>query len=125
VLNANVPAKAADYSTKPSFRLDTFERKDTVVPEEKTPKGALSGSRSYGVDKRLVIASRSVTPDFRILLYPMRQGDPVPETVWNDNGDTVTLKTGGQKDLISLKPGKDGRTIVAVSRNGGDQLSLP
>ena len=125
VLNADVPAKAADYSTKPSFRLDTFERKDTVVPDEKTPKGALSGSRSYGVDKRLVIASRSVSPDFRILLYPMRQGDPVPETVWNDKGDTVTLKTGSQNDLISLKPGKDGRTVVAVSRTGGDQLSLP
>ena len=125
VLNANLPANDADYSTKPSFRLDTFERKDTIVPEEKTPKGALSGSRSYGLDKRLVIASRSVAPDFRILLYPMRQGDPVPETVWNDKGDAVTLKAGGQNDMISLKSGKEDRTVVTVSRNGGDQLSLP
>jgi hypothetical protein len=125
VLNANLPGKAANYPTKPSFRLDTFERKDTVVPEEKTPKGALSGSRSYGIDKRLVIASRSIAPDFRILLYPMRQGDPVPETFLNEKGELFTLKTGGQNDQISLQPGKDGRTVVAVSRNGGKQLTLP
>lgn len=122
VLNANVPAKPQDYTTKPSFRLETFERKDTIVPDG---KGGLSGSRSFGKDKRLVIASRSVAPDFRILLYPMRQGDAVPETVWNDKGDAVTLKTGGQNDQISLKPGKEGRTSVSISRNGGEQLSLP
>ena len=122
VLNANVPAQGKDYTTKPSFRLETFERKDTITPDA---KGALAGSRSFGLDKRLVIASRAVAPDFRILLYPMRQGDPVPETVWNDMGDAVTLKAGSQNDLISLKPGKDGRTHVAISRNGGEQLNLP
>lgn len=122
VLNANVPAQGKDYTTKPSFRLETFERKDTITPDA---KGALAGSRSFGLDKRLVIASRAAAPDFRILLYPMRQGDPVPETVWNDMGDAVTLKAGSQNDLISLKPGKDGRTHVAISRNGGEQLNLP
>lgn len=122
VLNANVPAKSQDFTTKPSFRLETFERKDSIVPDG---KGGLSGSRSFGMDKRLVIASRSVAPDFRILLYPMRQGDAVPETAWNDKGDAVTLQAGGQKDLISMKPGKEGRTAVCLSRNGGEQLSLP
>jgi hypothetical protein len=122
VLNANVPAKPQDYTTKPSFRLETFERKDTITPDG---KGGLSGSRSFGMDKRLVIASRSVAPDFRILLYPMRQGDAVPETAWNEQGDAVTLKAGGQNDQISLKHGKEGRTTVSISRNGGEQLSLP
>lgn len=121
VLNANVPAKVSDFTAKPSFRLETFERKDTIMPDG---KGGLSGSRSFGLDKRLVIASRSVAPDFRILLCPMRQGDPFPETVWNDKGDAVTLKSGGVTDVIGFNGRKDGRTSVSISRNGGESLSL-
>jgi len=121
VLNANVPAKAKDCTTKPSFRLETFERKDTITPDA---KGALAGSRSFGLDKRLVIASRAVSTDFRILLYPLRYGDPIPETTWNDKGDNVTLKVGKDTDLIALKNGKDGRSVVSMSRNGGEVLGL-
>ena len=120
VLNANVPAKAKDYPTKPSFRLETFERKDTIVPDG---KGGLSGSRSFGLDKRLVIASRAVAPDFKILLYPMRQGDPIPETTWNDKGDAVVLKAGTTLDTIMLKPTDSGRTDVTLSRDGGESVA--
>jgi hypothetical protein len=122
VLNANIPAKAKDFTTKPSFRLEAFERKDTIVPDG---KGGLSGSRSFGLDKRLVIASRALAPDFRILLYPMRQGDALPESSWNDKGDAVTLKVGSSSDLIGLKSSSDGRARVSVSRDGGEALSLP
>jgi len=122
VLNANVPAKAKDYTTKPSFRLEIFERKDTIVPDG---KGGLSGSRSFGLDKRLVIASRAVTPDFKMLLYPMRQGDALPETTWNEKGDEISLKSGKDTDLIALKPGMDGRTRVSVDRNGASPVMLP
>ena len=122
VLNANVPVKAKDFTTKPSFRLEAFERKDTIVPDG---KGGLSGSRSFGLDKRFVIASRALAPDFRILLYPMRQGDALPESSWNDKGDAVTLKVGSSSDLIGLKSSSDGRARVSVSRDGGEALSLP
>jgi hypothetical protein len=121
VLNANVPVKSKDYTTKPSFRLETFERKDTITPDA---KGALAGSRSFGLDKRLVIASRSVAPYFKILLYPMRQGDPLPETVWDGGGDFLTLKIGDQTDRIGLKSGPEGRTELTLSRNDGAPLSL-
>lgn len=121
VLNANLPKKAADYSTKPSFRLDTFERKDTLVPDV---KGSFSGSSSYGIDRRLVIASRSVSPDFRILLYPMREGDSFPEITWKEQGDAMTLKVDSMTDQIGFKPGKDGRTRVSASRNGSEPLTL-
>lgn len=121
VLNSNVPAKIQDYTTKPSFRLETFERKDTIVPDG---KGGLSGSRSFGLDKRLVIASRAVAPDFKILLYPLRKGDPLPETTWDGKGSELLLKAGASTDRIGMKPGKDGRTEVMLSRNGGEPLSL-
>ncbi len=121
VLNANVPAKVKDYTSKPSFRLETFERKDTIVPDG---KGGLSGSRSFGLDKRLVIASRAVAPDFKILLYPTRQGDPIPETIWNEAGNIMTLKAGSNTDQVTFKPRDDGRTAVSLSRNGGEVMAL-
>ena len=70
------------------------------------------------------IAAQELRVD-EVLLYPMRQGDPLPETTWNDKGDAITLKTGNQTDLISLKPGKNGCTSVTVSRDGMEQLTLP
>ena len=114
VLHLNNPAKLADYTTKPSLRLETFERKDTFE----------QGGRSFGLDKRLVVGSRAVAPDFKILLYPVRQGEPLPETIWNEAGDTVTLKSGGATDQIGFKPTDDGRTVVSLSRNGAKALML-
>jgi hypothetical protein len=66
-----------------------------------------------------------VAPDFRILLYPMRQGDPLPETAWNEKGDELTLKAGSSTDLIGIKTSADGRARVGVARDGGEKLSLP
>ena len=114
VLHLNNPAKPVDYTTKPSLRLETFERKDTFE----------SGGRSFGLDKRLVVGSRAVSPDFKILLYPMRQDDPLPETVWNESGESVTLKAGDTTDQIGFKTTESGRTIVSLSRNGGGTLRL-
>jgi hypothetical protein len=54
----------------------------------------------------------------------MRQGDPLPETAWNEKGDVVTLKAGNVTDLIGLKNDKDGRSVVSMSRNGGAVLGL-
>ena len=112
VLNMNEPAKAQDYTTRPSFRLETIDRKDTLVPEAKN--GALSGSRSYGLDKRLVIASRSVSPDFQILLFPIHAGDALPVTTWNDDHSVLTVEAGGQKDIYTLHKTPEGRTTIQL-----------
>jgi hypothetical protein len=114
VLNMNDPAKPHNYQNRPSFRLETFERKDTLSPE--SVKGALSGSRSFGMDKRLVIASRSTAPDFRILLYPIREGDPLPVTSWNDDRTRLTIGSGSQKDTFSLVKNPEGRAEITVAK---------
>ncbi len=110
VLDLKNPADSHRYCTKPSFRLESFERKDTLVPETKA--GALSGARSFGMDKRLVIASRAVAPDFKILLFPHRHGDPLPVTAWNNGSAELSIEAGGRKQTLVLK--KDaGRTLIA------------
>jgi hypothetical protein len=115
VLNMNDPARPHDYQSRPSFRLETFDRKDTLAPE--AVKGALSGSRSFGLDKRLVIASRSVAPDYRILLFPLRAGEPLPATTWNADRTQLTIEAGSQRDVFRLTPDTDGRSRLEVAGN--------
>lgn len=108
ILAMNEPARALDFPSRPSVRLETFERKDTLAPES----SGLSGSRSFGLDKRLVIASRSVAPDFKIFLYPMRRGDPLPKTTWNDDRSRLTVATPGGTKTLAFSRSPDGRTII-------------
>ena len=112
VLNMSDPARAHDYQSRPSFRLETFERKDTLAPE--MIQGALAGARSFGLDKRLVIASRSVAPDFRILLYPLRAGEPLPATTWEADKTRLTIEAGSQRDVFVLKKDADGRAELGL-----------
>jgi hypothetical protein len=123
VLAMNDPAKPHDYQSRPSFRLDTFERKDTLSPE--AAKGALAGSRSFGLDKRLVIASRSAAPQFKILLYPLHEGDPLPQTTWNAAHSQIVIQSGDQSDTVDFLVGKDGRTVLKLSRSGETSVTLP
>ncbi len=43
---------------------------------------------------RLIIESNSVEPDFKVMLFPFTQGDPLPQTTWNATGDTLTFSCG-------------------------------
>ena len=108
VLESAVPAKNVDYDSKPSFRLETFEKKDTDGP----------AGRSFGLDKRLVIASRAVAPNFKILMVPHRAGEETPVTSWNEDHTKVTLKWGDQQDECVFSKGDDGRTRVTITRDG-------
>jgi hypothetical protein len=122
VLDYGVPAKGHDFQAKPSFRLETFERKDTLVPE--APSTALSGSRSFGLDKRLVIASRAAAPNFKILLWPLRAGEPLPEAKWNDDRTKLTVTAGVVTDEILFQAGVDGRSGVSLERLGRAAVSI-
>ena len=74
------------------------------------------GARSFGLDKRLVIASRSVSPDFVILLFPLRQGDALPMTTWNANKTKLTIETGGKKKVFNLTTSDNGQIQLAVEK---------
>lgn len=112
-LSAAEPTTLSDYNTRPSARLELFERKDTTD----------ANGRTFGPDKRLVIPSRSVEPGFKVLLLPVKAGEAVPETRWNDTRTAVTLKWGDVTDELSFTPGADGRTRVTVRR--GEKVLSP
>jgi hypothetical protein len=113
VLERGEPAKARDYAGRPSDRLEAFERQDTLAP----------GGRTFGLDRRLVVGSRSAEPRFKILLFPHRHGDPLPATRWNGDRTELALEAGGAKDTLAFAPGADGRTRLRFSR-GSETLAL-
>lgn len=112
VLELAEPADAHAFQGRPSFRLETFERKDSL--EREAREGSLSGARSFGLDKRLVIGSRSVEPGFKILLFPHRHGEALPATSWDRSSGILSIDAGGRARSFSLRQDETGRTKIDV-----------
>lgn len=77
-----------------------------------------------GLGKRLVIATRTVNPMFKILLYPYNFGEELPITTFSRASNataTLTVSTchGEQIDKFDFTTdGTTGRTGFALTRNG-------
>lgn len=113
-LDLGLPRRLQDYGTRPSHRLEFFEKKDTLKP----------GGRTFGLDRRLVVASRSSAPRFKILLYPHIDGQEMPTTTWNLDRTALDIVIGNQQDRIVFTLGDDGRTRLTATRQNST-LSLP
>ncbi|MGN6507810.1 MAG: hypothetical protein ACTHM6_19795, partial [Tepidisphaeraceae bacterium] len=85
-------------------------------PNETDPK-------KYPPIRRLVIGVDCVSPDFRLLLYPYRQGQAAPSTSWK-NGDVLVVKAASHVDTFKFEAGADGRTRVTLQRDGTQVLQL-
>jgi hypothetical protein len=110
ILQANAPAKAIDFQESENPRLEILEKKDLLQSE---------GGRSFGSDRRLVIPRRSVAPDFKILLFPLRAGETLPKTQWADDAHTsLTVSANGNIDRFTFSHGDDGRTGIRIERDG-------
>jgi hypothetical protein len=121
VLDAGKPANPHDYQARPSFRLETFEKKDTNDGD-----GVGYGmGRSFGTDRRLIVGSRAMAPNFKILLLPMRAGDEMPKTTWNDDHTMLRIEVGGTTDTYRFEMGADGRNRITASRAGQAPVTLP
>jgi hypothetical protein len=107
-LNINQPAIPTN---QPNPTLETVELKK----HDDTHQFA---GRSNGLAKRLVLPSRSVAPDYKVLLVPHREGEPLPTTTWNDNKTQVTVEWPDQKDTLEFTKAADGRTRISLTRDG-------
>lgn len=67
--------------------------------------------RRMGLGKRLVIPSRSIEPGFKILLYPHRHGDPLPEAELSDSKIKVRWPT--HEDVFDVRVDDAGRTQLS------------
>ncbi|MDX6765201.1 MAG: hypothetical protein SFU85_00260 [Candidatus Methylacidiphilales bacterium] len=73
---------------------------------------------------RLHLTSRSANPGFKVLLYPHREGDPLPETAWNPERTKLTIQWPDQKDTLVFSPGEDGRSRIKIQRTGGEAAEI-
>ena len=55
---------------------------------------------------------------FKVMLHALGKGQSLPETTLADSGSTVTVKFGKRKDTLRFTASKDGRTRVAIDRDG-------
>jgi hypothetical protein len=82
----------------------------------------LDDPKKYGPVRRLIIPTESVSPEFRVLIYPHRQGESVPSTQWKDGVLTVT--NGKLTDQLRFTQGSQGRANLTLERGGRKLLEL-
>ena len=115
VVDMSDPFSPDDCQARPNFRLETLEKMDTNSPN----------GRSFGEDERLIIASRSMAPRFKILLLPKRAGDPLPTTTINKEHSRLSIVLVDYTDSFDFSVGNDGRTRITANRPGQSPLTLP
>ncbi len=67
---------------------------------------------------RVKVPAFAVDPEFRVMLYPYRFGDPLPVTEWSDDRKQLSVQIGEQKDLYFFDQTDRGRTTIALEKNG-------
>lgn len=69
---------------------------------------------------KISVPAISVEPEFRILLYPHKHGDPLPTTEWNADQTKMTVEFPSQIDSYNFNKTDGGRTVFTQER--GDKL---
>jgi len=74
--------------------------------------------------RKLVIPADAVSPDYKVLLYPYRNGDELPKTSWNRSHTKLTVKwSNGEKQELTFSANTDGRTHIAI-KDGDKEFEL-
>jgi hypothetical protein len=73
---------------------------------------------------RMVIKSRSVAPDYKVLFFPHNDGQSLPTTNWNKDHTKLTLAWSDQVDEVTYAKGTDGRTRINIKRNGKEIINV-
>ncbi len=105
-----------DHRHDPSAPLKT-EAKEPTILETLLPEKA-KGTRI----RRLAVPVHAVSPEFKVLIYAYRQGQPLPESRWS--GDSVNVNIDSQRDRIDFTPTKVGKTDVRVVRGSDTLISV-
>lgn len=63
------------------------------------------------------IPANSVSPDFKVLVYPYKYGEPLPTTEWNNERTQLTIAFKEQKDMYQFAEGDGGRTALYMNRS--------
>lgn len=79
--------------------------------------------QSFKRFSQLVVPAISRSPEFRILFYPHRHGDPLPVTSWSPDRSALRVTLGDQRDIYQFSKTDGGRTVFEFTRNEALGLS--
>jgi hypothetical protein len=83
----------------------------STIEYKKTDDSHQFTGRSMGMGTQVVVGSRSVEPDFLMLLYPHRKGEELPTTSWNEDKTRLTIAWKDQTDVWSVTLNQEGRRV--------------
>jgi len=66
--------------------------------------------------RRLVLPADTVAPDYKVLLYAFKEGDPLPKTTWDKAHGELTVVLSDQQDTVRFRSLPDGRTGLHIRR---------
>ncbi len=84
------------------------------------PVPSLQQFEGYNV---LNIPAVSVSPEFKILVYPFKWGEPLPKTSWNKDRTELTVDINNQKDIYHFAIGEAGRTAFRLQRSNNTSFN--
>jgi hypothetical protein len=127
-LPSEMESGAAIPAGQPMLLVRVLNRSESSATESEAPKIVqlpnLSDAKKYGTIRRLIIPADSVSPDFKVLLYPYRQGDALPTTEWDSGHTSVTVSFGAARDVVAFTPGSLGKTNLAITRDGAPVIDV-
>jgi hypothetical protein len=96
------------------------------------PEDMVAGARleTYEVEgrgrvskfQRVVLPVMAVNGHYKILLFPYREGDPLPQV--KEMGTGMVVDWDGRQDEIGFHLGDDGRTRLSIRCHGGELVRL-
>ena len=69
------------------------------------------------------LVSDGVSPGFKVLLFPFKDGQPLPRTTLSADRRTLMVVWPDQTDTVTFTAGEDGRTRVSISRANSPIIS--
>jgi hypothetical protein len=95
-----------------------WRQTDYGVPVPRLQHFAGEPPWAFTAYSHLSIPAIARSPEFRVMLYPHRHGDPLPVTRWNDTRTELAVEVGGQRDLYRFGAADGGRTVLSRERGG-------
>ncbi|MDA1141914.1 MAG: hypothetical protein O3B01_25400 [Planctomycetota bacterium] len=107
VLDAGQTAQER-MTVQTASRMDRFVRFDHQM------------ARAY--KRRIMLPMRSVVGRFKVLLFPFRSGEVLPQTQWNETRTRLQIEWAGQLDEINFTPRQCGSSEILVRRKRGELI---
>jgi hypothetical protein len=70
------------------------------------------------------LSTHAVSPDFKVLIYAFRAGEPLPVTQWGATHDKLRLTFPDQFDDVTFHAAASGKTDLTIEREGRQVVAV-